>query len=276
MATFGQIIFYTTITLIVMFTVTIITIFSITFTRQSTEALSSNTKPIGNVGEDLMFDCYLYSNVLGQDTFTQVSVTWTKTGTEGEVYAYYDGAPHLQNQAQQFRGRTQVFPDNISEGNASLLLRSVRLSDEGEYTCAIDSSSGSGEISIYLRTAAFTAPTFTLSGGNLTAVAKKWFPKPNVTWVNQTGSILEGNTTLTLSPVGTFAVVSTLQPPHIDETYSCRIENQIVIAVGEATISDTGVSERTYFVYSVAAVSLPVSLYLDITAIIFCIYYVIM
>ncbi|XP_029967742.1 V-set domain-containing T-cell activation inhibitor 1 isoform X2 [Salarias fasciatus] len=272
MATFGQVIFYTIITLIVIFTVVIILIFTITFTSQTTEALSSSTKPIGNVGEDLVLDCYLYSNVVGQDTFTQVSVAWTKADLEGEVYAYRDGAPNLQGQAPQFRGRTQLFPDSISQGNASLLLRSIRLSDQGDYTCSIDSSGGGGEISIHLRTAAFSAPTFSFSNGTLTAVARKWFPRPNVTWVNQTGSLLEASTAWTQSPVGTFAVVSSLQPPHLDETYSCRIENRFVIAVGEATVAEAGVSQRTYFVYSEAAGSLPVSLVLDAAAVVLSMY----
>lgn len=275
MASFGQIVFYTIITLIVMFSVAIILIFALTFTRQTTEALSSNTKPIGNVGEDLVLDCFLYSNVLGLETFTQVTVTWTKAGSEGEVYAYRDGAPQLQNQAPQFRGRAQLFQDSVGQGNASLLIRSVRLSDRGDYTCSIDSSDGGGEVGIQLRTAAFTAPTFTFSNGTLTAVASRWFPKPNVTWLNQTGSVLQGGTTFDLNPAGIYGLVSTLQVPRLFETYSCMIENQFVIAVGEATVAEAVVSERTYFVFSVATIPMPVSLYLDITAIIFCTYFVI-
>lgn len=275
MASFGQIIFFTIITLIVMFSIAIILIFALTFTRQTSEALSSNTKPIGNVGEDLIMDCILYTNVLGQDTFTQVTVTWTRADVEGEVYVYRNGAPDLQNQAPQFRGRTQLFQDSISEGNASLLLRSVRLSDQGDYTCSIDSANGGGEIGINLRTAAFTAPTFSFSNGTLTAVANKWFPKPNVTWVNQTGGVLQSSTNFSQTPSGIFSVVSTLQVPHFGEVYSCNIENEFVIAVGEATVTEIGVSERAYFVFSVATISKPVSLYLDITVIIFCIYYVI-
>lgn len=116
------------------------------------EVLSINMFPVTNLGGDELLSCSLRrkSDV---SILSSVSVTWEKTGLKGFVYQYVDGAPNFSGQSPEFEGRTQLFPDVLVRGNASLLLRSVRRSDGGVYTCSIDSSDGGGKVSIQLRTA---------------------------------------------------------------------------------------------------------------------------
>ncbi|GAA6219118.1 V-set domain-containing T-cell activation inhibitor 1 [Lates japonicus] len=271
MATLGQIIFYSMITLIVVFSALIILILALTFSGSLSEVMSSNKAPIANIGEDKLLSCYLKTQS-EQPRVSQVSVTWTKKGLQGLVYRYEDGAPDLKDQNSQFRGRTELFPDTLVTGNASLLMRNVRRSDEGEYTCSISSSEGGGKVNIHLRTAAFSAPKFTFSKGALVAEANRWLPKPNVTWLNPDGDVLQGNTSFSQSSAGIYSIVSVLQPVNISSAYTCRIENDLVISVSTATVTGSGVSENTYFTYS-AASSLLASAYLSITTSVFCIYY---
>ena len=124
----------------------------------SSSVLSSNTAPIANLGQDTLLSCYLFTKVV-----TRVSVTWDKKDLIGVVYKYKNGAANLQEQNSQFKGRTDLFTDALPTGNASLLLRSVRSSDAGEYTCMLSSSKSGGTVNIHLRTAGRTTRLSSLS-----------------------------------------------------------------------------------------------------------------
>ncbi|KAF3694526.1 V-set domain-containing T-cell activation inhibitor 1 Precursor [Channa argus] len=261
MASIGQIIFYSMVTLIIIFSTLIILILALTFSRSSSQVMSSDTAPIANLGQDELLSCFLQTS-MAQASLTQASVTWEKKD-HGIVYRYTNGAPDLANQIAQFKGRAEVFPLGIITGNASLLLRNVVGDDDGVYTCTIGSSNGGGTVNINLRTAAFSAPRFTFSNDTLDARASRWFPKPNVTWSDRNERLLKGITSLTQDSAGIFSVDSTLQSANSSTTYNCKIENSLVAAVSEVTVTDFGVSGKTYFTFN-AASSLLASTYLSI------------
>ncbi|CAJ1079044.1 V-set domain-containing T-cell activation inhibitor 1 [Xyrichtys novacula] len=242
MASLGQIIFYSMIVLIVLFSVLIILLLALAFSGSSSEVSSTNTLPIANLSDDIILSCYL--NVkLELAKLREVSVTWEKKDLKGLVHHYHDGADDLLDQDPQFKGRTQVFPEALGKGNASLLLRDVKKRDAGEYTCKISSSEGKGTVDINLRTAAFSAPKFTVIKGILFAVANRWFPKPNVTWSDEAGNTLKGSSSFVQNSAGIYRVASSLQPINISDTYVCRIENELVSAVSKATVSVDGDSQ---------------------------------
>ncbi|XP_053716377.1 CD276 antigen-like isoform X2 [Synchiropus splendidus] len=62
-------------------------------------------------------------------------VHWYKGGKDAAVHSYYNGQDQLDHQMDQFRGRTSLFHEQLSRGNASLLLKEVQVSDRGRYTC---------------------------------------------------------------------------------------------------------------------------------------------
>ncbi|XP_029979881.1 V-set domain-containing T-cell activation inhibitor 1 [Sphaeramia orbicularis] len=272
MATLGQIIFYSMVILIIIFAALIILILALAFSGNLSLVQSSNKSPVANLGDSQLLSCYLSTD--GQtNRIQQMSVTWEKKGLSGVVYRYQDGAADLKDQNAEFKGRTQLFTDSLMTGNASLLLMSVRSSDQGEYTCSISSSDGGGSVSVNLRTGAFSAPTFSVSDSVLTAVASRWFPEPTVTWSDRDGNVMNGSTSLTPNQNGIFRVESSVQPVNISNTYTCRIENDLKTVVSEATITASGVSEKTFFINK-ASSRLSSSL-LSFMTCFFCIYYLI-
>ncbi|XP_068602067.1 V-set domain-containing T-cell activation inhibitor 1 [Brachionichthys hirsutus] len=233
MSSLGQIIFCSMIVVIILAATLIILILSFALSDSSSNVLSLNTFPVANISRDVRLSCYLNRDAIA--SVSRVSLTWEKVGL-GLVYAYRDGAPALADQDPQFTGRVQVSAEDLVAGNASLLLADVRRGDGGVYRCSIGSSGGRGDVDVNLRTAGFSAATFTLEGDALTAVANRWFPKPNATWLDEADGVLEASTNLTEDSQGFFRVVSTLQTVNASDVYAFRVENGLVVARARAAL----------------------------------------
>ncbi|KAI2660565.1 V-set domain-containing T-cell activation inhibitor 1 [Labeo rohita] len=267
MASIGQIIFGSMIFLIVVISGLIILILAIAFSVSQGIVVSRSPSTVGNLAEDVVLDCRFLSNS-DNVQFSDVSITWLKDSLSGVVYEYKKKTPQLQSQNTQFKNRAELFSNALSMGNASLLLRNVKLEDEGVYRCSVSAPKVSGTASVNLRVAAFSAPTYTLrSNRSLFAQAHKWFPKPVVRWLSQSGELLKSSTQFTNNSAGIIQVASVLEDGVKDEdTYTCLIQNSLVEAISEATVTANRVTERTYFVFS-AAFTKVASLHLLLTVI---------
>ncbi|KAJ1162667.1 hypothetical protein NDU88_003134 [Pleurodeles waltl] len=62
-------------------------------------------------------------------------INWQRSENDAVVHSFFHGGDQLQYQEKDFKGRTQLFPEKFHDGNASLLLKDVRVSDAGNYTC---------------------------------------------------------------------------------------------------------------------------------------------
>ncbi|KAM4608691.1 V-set domain-containing T-cell activation inhibitor 1 [Polymixia lowei] len=240
MASLGQTIFWSMIVLIVIFAGIIILTLTLALTGTAPDVDSRNRLPVANLGEDVLLNCYVPLFCEGRDQRNiDMAITWKKEGLSGVVYQYQDGVTEFRNQHPDFQTRTHLFLDLIASGNASLLLRSVRTSDEGVYRCTVGTSIGGGSVEVHLRTAAYSAAKFTLTKDNvLIAEAQRWFPKPNVAWLDRDGNILNSSTTFSQNSVGIFSLVSTLKAVRVRNTYTCSIRNRRVNGMSEATITD--------------------------------------
>lgn len=67
------------------------------------------------------------------------------------VHSFYDGHDQLVVQNQRFSGRTSLFRDQLSSGNASLQLTRVKVQDEGRYKCQAITRRGTKESFITLK-----------------------------------------------------------------------------------------------------------------------------
>uniref|UniRef100_A0A8C9Y4P4 Immunoglobulin-like beta-sandwich domain-containing protein n=1 Tax=Sander lucioperca TaxID=283035 RepID=A0A8C9Y4P4_SANLU len=70
--------------------------------------------------------------------FTRQSKLVIRTCCSAEVFLY-DGGSHYNNgldgQSEEFKGRVSHFPDELKDGNASIIIRNTTLVDSGDYTC---------------------------------------------------------------------------------------------------------------------------------------------
>ncbi|KAG6924482.1 CD276 molecule, partial [Chelydra serpentina] len=91
-------------------------------------------------GEDVTLDCTFY-HIPGVKLH-RLNITWKMHRAEGVdllVHSYYGQRDLWRGQHKAYWGRTQLDPEGIEKGNASLLLRAVRVQDEGSYLCYVTS-----------------------------------------------------------------------------------------------------------------------------------------
>uniref|UniRef100_UPI00398E93E0 butyrophilin subfamily 1 member A1-like n=1 Tax=Pristiophorus japonicus TaxID=55135 RepID=UPI00398E93E0 len=166
------------------------------------------------VGDDLVVQCRYYS----LDEPGAVAFSWTKMDTMGIVYNYTTSQHGQGEQDPSYRDRAEVFVSEIPEGNVSLRLKNVTLSDSGTYRLSVASRSQSNETKVVLGVRAVgeqpKVRSYVTDQGLLVLVCESfgWFPEPTVTWENGLGMELTDKvlTEIVNSTDGIIRVRSTL------------------------------------------------------------------
>ncbi|KAJ8287411.1 hypothetical protein COCON_G00000700 [Conger conger] len=110
------------------------------------------------------------------DQLVNLIVVWVY-GDE-VVHSYYKAIDNLQEQSPAYRGRTQLSPDQLAVGDASLRLTGVRASDHGKYTCDVANEQGRSKKQIILAVAVTRCAC---SGAKKTTpVCKLWYQHTTV------------------------------------------------------------------------------------------------
>uniref|UniRef100_A0A8C9XGN4 Ig-like domain-containing protein n=1 Tax=Sander lucioperca TaxID=283035 RepID=A0A8C9XGN4_SANLU len=89
-------------------------------------------------GTDVMLPCSLST----KENITSKLFDWKKVAQKDEGLKevfLYDGGSHYNNglrgQSEEFKGRVSHFQDELKHGNASIIIRNTKISDNGGYTC---------------------------------------------------------------------------------------------------------------------------------------------
>ncbi|CAK6439346.1 unnamed protein product [Pipistrellus nathusii] len=250
MASLGQIIFWSIISIIIVLAGAIALI--IGFGISGTHSISVTTlTSAGNIGEDGILSCTFEPDIRLSD----IVIQWLKEGVMGLVHEFKEGKDDLSDQNEMFRGRTAVFADQVRVGNASLRLKNVQLTDAGTYTCYIITSKGRGNANLEYKTGAFSIPEmdvdYNASSESFRCEAPRWFPQPTVVWTSQvdrrTNFSEVSNTSFELDSENvTMKVISVLYNVTINNTYSCMIENSIAKATGDIKVTDSEIKRRSH------------------------------
>lgn len=201
-------------------------------------------------GHDTVLNC----SYLGERAnLSELSVFWQLTDTKREVHTFTNGGDQLENQIPAFANRTSLFGDKaLASGNASLLLRKVRVDDEGSYTCFVRVQNYASAAMLLQVAAPYTKPIVTLTPDSnlrpgdvvaITCVAYGGYPEAEVVWQDGAGRNLTENVTISqvANELGLFSVRSVvtviLEP---DSTYYCRLTNTLLGDEGHASVSITG------------------------------------
>uniref|UniRef100_W5LCY0 Ig-like domain-containing protein n=1 Tax=Astyanax mexicanus TaxID=7994 RepID=W5LCY0_ASTMX len=155
------------------------------------------------IGEDLILPCSLQPNISAVD----MTVEWLRLDQKDSiVHLYMEHEDRSKEQAVSYRGRTQLFKEELQKGNTSLKLSTVHVSDTGQYKCV--SNDVILHVIIYVcKLLMFlgtgTDPVITVeqlgvSGGiSLMCESKGWNPEPEILWLNSEGAALNAEATET-------------------------------------------------------------------------------
>ncbi|MBN3289191.1 TTF2 factor, partial [Polypterus senegalus] len=197
---------------------------------------SSAQYPVGNLYNSVVLNCKFVAVDSKGNAVSNIAITWAYQG--GIVFKYSSKVNQLQNQLAQFKDRASLFPNDIINGNASLMLNKVQMNDQGAYQCTVSTSAGSGDVTVNLRVAAYSAPVFKTSDAMLIATAQTWYPLPTVQWTNFNGTIISTSLNSSANSAGIYKITTVLPSYKQDDNYGLTIQNNLVISV--CTVVVTG------------------------------------
>uniref|UniRef100_A0A8C3FIU8 Butyrophilin subfamily 1 member A1-like n=1 Tax=Chrysemys picta bellii TaxID=8478 RepID=A0A8C3FIU8_CHRPI len=161
------------------------------FTAQFT--VTGPDHPItASLGGVAVLPCHLSPRMSAEN----MEVGWLRSQDSAVVHLYRDGHDQYGEQMLEYRGRTELLKDDITNGRVSLRIRNVRPSDDVQYTCFFQSGVSYEEALLELQVADMGSdPDISVEGhhdGGIRVVCRSsgWYPEPKVQWRDLQGKIL--------------------------------------------------------------------------------------
>uniref|UniRef100_K7FJK9 Ig-like domain-containing protein n=1 Tax=Pelodiscus sinensis TaxID=13735 RepID=K7FJK9_PELSI len=141
------------------------------------------------VGEDIMLPCHLAPRMSAEN----MEMTWFRSKLFPFVHRYSDGKDQYGEQMPEYQRRTQLLKGGLTQGNVTLKILHVRVSDEGRYSCFVQDGNSFEEAILELQVSASgSAPHLSIEDyqdGGIRVVCRSpgWYPEPEVIWRDLSG-----------------------------------------------------------------------------------------
>ncbi|XP_070786028.1 butyrophilin-like protein 2 isoform X1 [Enoplosus armatus] len=194
------------------------------------ELICSRQPIVALAGDDVILPCHLDPAL----SASSETVVWTKPDLDPKyIHVHRDGRPAYLSQNPSYGHRTALFVDELTNGNVSVKIFSVKICDEGKYFCFLHSMQK--EASIRLVVGAVSTPIIEVSSDNsgrvvLQCESKGWYPEPEVFWLDGEGNLLSAGPTETVGgPDGLYTVSSrvTVEKRH-SNSFTCRVQQKTI------------------------------------------------
>ncbi|CAB1435240.1 unnamed protein product [Pleuronectes platessa] len=145
------------------------------------------------------------------------------------VHSYYRDRDQFDLQSERFRGRTSLFTDQISRGNASIRLTGLQLQDQGRYECYVTITGVHEESVINLRA---DAPVRHVDieqvEDSFTCRSEGIYPEPQLTWSTRPPSNvnLQNQTSVKETEQQLYEISSTVTLSDRDSVLICSISTR--------------------------------------------------
>uniref|UniRef100_A0A8C6A113 Butyrophilin subfamily 3 member A2-like n=1 Tax=Marmota marmota marmota TaxID=9994 RepID=A0A8C6A113_MARMA len=132
------------------------------------------------LGEDTILPCTLFPAMNAEN----MELGWFRTTFSQAVFIYWNQREQTEEQMAEYRGRTSLVRDFLSEGQASVRIHKVQVFDNGMYTCFFRHEGFYEEADLELKVAEGPEE----DGVCMVCKASGWFPKPQVQWRDLSGN----------------------------------------------------------------------------------------
>ncbi|XP_060950235.1 CD276 antigen-like [Limanda limanda] len=162
---------------------------------------------------------------------TDPVIKWKKVDPGNpRLVSYYSARHQIELQNERFRGRTSMFTDQISRGNASIRLMGLQLQDQGRYECYTSTITGVREESfINLRA---DAPVRHVDieqvEDSFTCRSEGIYPEPQLTWSTRPPSTVtyQNQTSVKRTEQQLYEISSTVTLSDRDTVLICSISTR--------------------------------------------------
>eukprot|EP00062_Callorhinchus_milii_P026477 gi/632988627/ref/XP_007883214.1/ PREDICTED: butyrophilin-like protein 2 [Callorhinchus milii] len=192
-------------------------------------------------GSDVVLDCKCSTDLPREG----VEVRWFRTSYDSPVHLYKERRHQLRKQDEAYRHRTQLFVKEFINGNVSLRLGDVRVSDNGEYTCFVEYAGSYQDVLIKLNVIGLGSQLWIhvdehSDGVRLRCESSGWFPAPEVLWFDDQGNNLTtlSNWTVREDSKGLYSVKSQIEIIYSTNKIRCLIHNSENEQEAKLQISD--------------------------------------
>ncbi|XP_029932751.1 butyrophilin subfamily 2 member A2-like [Myripristis murdjan] len=177
------------------------------------------------LGGDIILACHLEPSL----DVAATTVEWARPDLEPRfVHVWRGRQDFLADQNPSYEGRTSLFTDKLKDGDISLKLSKVKLSDEGKYRCFIPTLKQDSFVELVVGAASSPVITVTKSSSAvvLECESKGWYPEPELFWLDAEGKLLSAGAPETVrGPDGLYTVSSrvTVEKSH-SNSFTCRVQ----------------------------------------------------
>ncbi|KAL3050834.1 hypothetical protein OYC64_001157 [Pagothenia borchgrevinki] len=201
------------------------------YCRGQSQLIGSSQPIVANLGGDIILPCYLEPALNAAD----LTLEWTRPDLNPRFVHVIRSSHELQGMKHTiFEGRTSMFTDELKNGNISLKLSNVQLSDQGKYRCFIPELGIQAFVLLVFASGPSSPPVISLSGLDsqsggvvLQCESAGWYPEPEVLWLDAEGKLLSAGPPETVrGPDDLYTVSSRVTvEKRPSSSFTCRVQH---------------------------------------------------